>query len=122
DLNTPESYYRLAKTIESGNTYIVVPKSSSLALTNMNVDSVEPTDKRGLSGTPVKIDDDIITEPGIIQDNTRFIFNEQTSPDPGAYTSENGYTGYTMLSLVHGGLVAPSIMYRDSGSDDVASL
>ncbi|MFA1819989.1 endo-1,4-beta-xylanase [Virgibacillus oceani] len=122
DFNTPENYYRVAKTIESGNTYIVVPVNSSLALTNMNLDSVDPTGKRGLAGTPVTIDDDIIIEPELIQDNMRFIFNEQTSPDPGQYTSENGYTGYTMLSLVHGGLVAPSIMYRDLSSDDTAAL
>ena len=122
DLNTPENYYKLAKTIESGNTYIVVPVNSGLALTNMNVDSVKPSDKRGLAGTPVTIDDDIIIEPELIQDNTRFIFNEQTSPDPGQYTSENGYTGYTMLSLVHGGLIAPTIMYRDLSSDDTAAL
>lgn len=122
DLNTPENYYRLAKTIESGNTYIVVPVDSGLALTNRNVASVMPTGKRGLAGTPVTIEDDIIIEPELIQDNMRFIFNEQTSPDPGQYTSSNGYTGYTMLSLVHGGLVAPTIMYRDLGSDDTAAL
>lgn len=122
DLNTPENYYKMAKTIESGNTYIVVPVNSGQALTNMNVDSVKPTNKRGLAGTPVTIDDDIIIEPELIQDNTRFIFNEQTSPDPGQYTKENGYTGYTMLSLVHGGLIAPTIMYRDLSSDDTAAL
>lgn len=119
DLNKPQSYYRLAKTIESGKTYIVVSVDSGLALTNMNVETVEPTDKRGLAGTPVTIDDDIITGPEVIQDNTRFIFNEKTSPDPGTY---EGNTGYTMLSLVHGGLVAPSIMYRDLSNDDTAAL
>lgn len=122
DFNTPENYYQLAKTIESGHTYIVVAVNSGLALTNMNVDSVEPTDKRGLAGTPVTIEDDIIVGPEVIQDNTRFIFNERSSPDPGPYTNENGYTGYTMLSLVHGGLIAPSIMYRDLSNDDTAAL
>lgn len=122
DFNVPENFWRLAKTIASGKTYIVVSASSGLALTNRNVASVEPSNKRGLAGTPVTIDDDIITAPEVIQDNTRLIFNEQTSPDPGPYTKENGYTGYTMLSLVHGGLVAPSIMYRDSSSDDTAAL
>ncbi len=119
DLNKPQSYYRLAKTIESGKTYIAISVDSGLALTNMNVETVEPTDKRGLAGTPVTIDDDIITGPEVIQDNTRFIFNEKTSPDPGTY---EGNTGYTMLSLVHGGLVAPSIMYRDLSNDDTAAL
>ncbi|WHY63661.1 endo-1,4-beta-xylanase [Cytobacillus firmus] len=122
DFTVPENFWRLAKTIESGKTYIVVSANSGLALTNRNVASVEPTNKRGLAGTPVTIDDDIIIAPEVIQDNTRLIFNEITSPDPGPYTSANGYTGYTMLSLVHGGLVAPSIMYRDPGSDDTAAL
>lgn len=122
DFTVPENFWRMAKTIESGKTYIVVSASSGLALTNRNVASVEPSNKRGLAGTPVTIDDDIIIAPEVIQDNTRLIFNEQTSPDPGPYTKENGYTGYTMLSLVHGGLVAPSIMYRDSSSDDTAAL
>lgn len=122
DFNTPENYYRLAKNIESGNTYIVVPVDSSLALTNKSVSSVEPSGKRGLAGSPVVIEDDVIIEPELIQDNMRFIFNEQSSPDPGPYTSANGYTGYTMLSLVHGGLVAPSIMYRDLSSDNTAAL
>ncbi len=93
----------------------------------MNVPSVPVTDgvtnaKRGLAGTPVTIVDDRIVAPELIQDNTRFIFTERTSPDPGPYTSANGYTGYTMLSLVHGGLIAPSIMYRDLSSDDTAAL
>jgi GH35 family endo-1,4-beta-xylanase len=122
DFTVPENFWRLAKAIESGKTYIVVSASSGLALTNRNVASVEPSNKRGLAGTPVTIDDDIIIAPEVTQDNTRLIFNEQTSPDPGPYTKENGYTGYTMLSLVHGGLVAPSIMYRDSSSDDTAAL
>lgn len=122
DLSKPEDYYRLAKTIESGTTYIVVPVNTGSALTNRNVASVMPTGKRGLAGTPVTIDDDIIIGPELLQDNMRFIFNEQTSPDPGPYTDENGYTGYTMLSLVHGGLVAPSILYRDLGSDETAAL
>lgn len=121
-LNTKENYYRLAKTIESGNTYIVASVNSGLALTNMNVASVNPYGKRGLAGTPITIEDEIITEPELLQDNMRLIFNEQTSPDPGPYTSANGYTGYTMLSLVHGGLVAPSIMYRDLSSDETAAL
>ncbi|HWO74363.1 MAG TPA: endo-1,4-beta-xylanase [Bacillus sp. (in: firmicutes)] len=127
DFNTPEHYWRLAKTIESGKTYMVVSVNSGQALTNMNVPSVPVTDgvtnaKRGLAGTPVTIVDDRIVAPELIQDNTRFIFTERTSPDPGPYTSANGYTGYTMLSLVHGGLIAPSIMYRDLSSDDTAAL
>ncbi|MCM3762344.1 endo-1,4-beta-xylanase [Alkalihalobacillus oceani] len=127
DFNTAENYWRLAKTIESGKTYIVVSANSGLALTNMNVPSVPATGgvttaKRGLAGTPVTIEDDMIIAPELIQDNMRFIFNERTSPDPGQYTSENGYTGYTMLSLVHGGLVAPSILWRDLSSDDTAPL
>ncbi len=127
DFNTPENYWRLAKTIESGNTYIVVSVNSGLALTNMNVESVPATDgvtnaKRGIAGTPVTIEDDMIIAPELIQDNTRFIFNEKNSPDPGPYTNSNGYTGYTMLSLVHGGLVAPSILWRDFSSDMTAPL
>ncbi|RSL30677.1 hypothetical protein D7Z54_24585 [Salibacterium salarium] len=121
DLSTPESYYKLAKTIESGSTYIVVSDSGH-ALTNMNEEPVPPSEKRGLASTPVTIDDDVIVEPEVIQDNTRFIFDEKSSPDPGSYTSENGYTGHTMLSLVHGGLVAPSIMYRDFSDDDTVAL
>ncbi len=122
DLSKPENYYKLAKTIESGKTYIVVPVNSGQALTNKNEAAVNPSGKRGFAGTPVTIEDDIIVEPKLIQDNMRFIFNERTSPDPGQYTSANGYTGYTMLSLVHGGLVAPGIMYRDLGSDDTLAL
>ncbi len=127
DFNAPENYWRLAKTIESGKTYIVVSANSGLALTNMNVASVPATGgvtdaKRGLAGTAVTVVDDIITEPELIQDNMRFIFTESTSPDPGPYTSANGYTGYTMLSLVHGGLVAPSILWRDLSSDMTAPL
>ena len=126
DFNTPENYWRLAKTIESGKTYMVVSVNSSQALTNMNVPSVPATDgvtnaKRGLAGTPVTIVDDRIVAPELIQDNTRFIFTERTSPDPGPYTSANGYTGYTLLSLVHGGLVAPSIMWRDLSNGDMTA-
>ncbi|WP_052948825.1 endo-1,4-beta-xylanase [Mesobacillus campisalis] len=125
DFTAPENYWKLAKTIESGKTYMVVSVDSGLALTNKNVDSVLETGgnaKRGLAGTPVTIVDDIIVEPKLIQDNTRFIFNESTSPDPGPYTKANGYTGYTMLSLVHGGLVAPTILWRDLSSDMTAPL
>ncbi|MCI2256006.1 endo-1,4-beta-xylanase [Domibacillus sp. PGB-M46] len=127
DFNAPENFWRLAKTIKSGKTYIVVSVNSGLALTNKNVSSVPTTDgvtnaKRGLAGTPVTIEDDIIIAPKPIQDNMKFIFNERTSPDPGPYTSTNGYTGYTMLSLVHGGLVAPSILWRDLSSDNTAPL
>ncbi|KYD02696.1 Endo-1,4-beta-xylanase A precursor [Heyndrickxia sporothermodurans] len=127
DFTAQENFWRLAKKIESGKTYIVVSASSGLALTNRNVASVPETGgvtnaKRGLAGTPVTIADKIIVAPQLIQDNMRFIFNESTSPDPGPYTSANGYTGYTMLSLVHGGLVAPSIMWRDLSSDKTAPL
>lgn len=119
DFNAPENYWKLAKTIESGKTYMVVSSNSGQALTNKNVPSVttdgETTAKRGLAGTPVTIVDDIIVEPKLIQDNTRFIFKERTSPDPGPYTSAKGYT---MLSLVHGGLVAPSILWRDVNLND----
>ncbi|MBU8880906.1 endo-1,4-beta-xylanase [Bacillus sp. FJAT-29790] len=127
DFNAPENFWRLAKTIESGKTYIVVSANSGLALTNMNVATVPATGgvtnaKRGLAGTAVTIVDDIIIAPEQIQDNMRFIFTESTSPDPGPYTSANGYTGYTMLSLVHGGLVAPSILWRDLSNDMTAPL
>ena len=122
NFNKPENYYRLAKSIKSGATYIVVSAHAGRALTNMNVESVAPTGKRGLAGTPVTIESDRIIEPKLLQDNMRFIFNEQTSPDSGPYTTANGYTGYTMLSLVHGGLVAPSIMYRDLSNDETAAL
>lgn len=127
DFTVPENFWRLAKTIKSGKTYIVVSANSGLALTNRNVTSVPAIGgvtnaKRGLAGTPVTIVDDIIVAPELIQDNTRLIFNESTSPDPGPYTRENGYTGYTMLSLVHGGLVAPSILWRDLSSDMTAPL
>ncbi|SDM75367.1 Endo-1,4-beta-xylanase, GH35 family [Fictibacillus solisalsi] len=127
DFTVPENFWRMAKTIESGKTYIVVSANSGVALTNRNVTSVPATGgvtnaKRGLAGTPVTIVDDVIVAPKLIQDNMRFIFNESTSPDPGPYTSANGYTGYNMLSLVHGGLVAPSILWRDLSSDMTASL
>ncbi|WP_231687953.1 endo-1,4-beta-xylanase [Bacillus sp. FJAT-27251] len=123
DFTAPENYWKLAKTIESGKTYMVVSVDSGLALTNRNVASIPAAGGvRGLAGTPVTIVDDIIVEPKLIQDNTRFIFNESTSPDPGPYTKANGYTGYTMLSLVHGGLVAPSILWRDLSSDMTAPL
>ncbi|MFJ7640487.1 endo-1,4-beta-xylanase [Peribacillus sp. NPDC097225] len=127
DFNVPENFWRLAKTIESGKTYIVVSSNSSLALTNRNVPSIPATGgvttpKRGIAGTPVTIEDDIIKEPKQIQDNMRFIFKESASPDPGPYTKAKGYKGYTMLSLVHGGLVAPTILWRDLSNDDTAPL
>ncbi|KGR77943.1 endo-1,4-beta-xylanase [Ureibacillus sinduriensis] len=127
DFNAPENFWQLAKTIESGKTYIVVTVDSGLALTNKNVPSVQTNGdvnnaKRGLAGTPVTIEDDVIIAPEPIQDNMKFIFNERTSPDSGPYTIENGYKGYTMLSLVHGGLIAPSILWRDLSTDNTAPL
>lgn len=127
DFRHKKQYWKLAKSIESGKTYIVVSTNSGKALTNMNVATVPATGgvshaKRGLAATPVMIADDIIVEPKEIQDNMRFIFTEKESPDPGRFTKENGYTGYTMLSLVHGGLIAPSIMWRDVSEDNTAAL
>ncbi|NLY43233.1 MAG: endo-1,4-beta-xylanase [Clostridiaceae bacterium] len=127
DFNIPENYWKLAKTIETDKTYIVVSVNSGLALTNKNVATVPATGgvtnaKRGLAGTAVTIENDIIVAPNPIPDNIRFIFWERTSPDPGPYTKENGYTGYLLQCLVHGSSISPYIMWRDTSSDMTAPL
>ncbi len=126
DLDRPQSTWRAADAIEDGETYLVVAGDGATghALTHEGLDPVPAGDgvseeRQGYYSTPVVVDGDAVVEPAPVQDNTRWLFTEAESSDPGPYTSENGYRGFTMMSLVHGGLIQPFTIHRANDPDRV---
>ena len=122
DFSAPERYYRLADSIEPGKTYIIVSSATGKAFTHKALQPVPAggalTDsKAGYEATPVTVKDDIIVGPELIQDNIRFIFLPRESPDAGSYSG-----GFNLLSLVHGGLIQPFIIWREDVSTPTAGL
>jgi len=127
-LGTPKYVWKLTKgPLEPGKTYIIVSSNSGLALTHEGKSSIQAADgttstARGYFGTEVVIENDIITKTFVgsnkiespIQDNIRFWLKPLKHPNPGKYTEENGYIGFGLQSLVHGTLIEPFIIHRDS--------
>ena len=118
----PERYYRLADSIEPGKTYIIVSSATGKAFTHKALQPVPAggnltESKAGYEGTDVTVEDGIIVGPSLIQDNIRFIFLPRESPDAGEYSG-----GFNMLSLVHGGLIQPFIIWREDVSTPTAGL
>jgi hypothetical protein len=124
DLSTPESTWQPADSIEDFHAYVVVAHEHDMALTHEGLNPVPAGEglseaRRGYHGSPVVVEDDTLVEPEIVQDNTRWLFIETESSDPGPYTEANGYTGFTMMSLTHGGLVQPFDVHRENHPDRV---
>ncbi|MBR4132147.1 MAG: endo-1,4-beta-xylanase, partial [Oscillospiraceae bacterium] len=118
----PERFYRLADAIEPGKTYIIVSSATGKAFTHKALQPVPAggnltESKAGYEGTDVTVEDGIIVGPSLIQDNIRFIFLPRESPDAGEYSG-----GFNMLSLVHGGLIQPFIIWRENVSTPTAGL
>ncbi|WP_432570245.1 endo-1,4-beta-xylanase [Kineococcus sp. SYSU DK005] len=126
DLGRPQSTWRAADSIEGDETYLVVAgeDDAAQALTHEGLDPVPAGGgvseaRQGYYGTPVVVDGDAVVEPEPVQDNMRWLFTEAESSDPGPYTRENGYRGFTMMSLVHGGLIQPFTVHRADDPDRV---
>ena len=125
DLGRPQSTWRAADSIEDGKTYLVVAgDDTARALTHEGLNPVPAGEgvseaRQGYYGTPVVVEGDTVVEPEPVQDNMRWLFTEAESSDPGPYTSANGYTGFTMMSLVHGGLIQPFNIHRAEHPDRV---
>ncbi len=124
DFEAPESYYKLATSIEPGKTYIIVSSKTGKAFTHKALQPVPITDgdgislsKAGYEATEVTVENDIIVTPKLIQDNIRFVFLPRQSPDAGQYKD-----GYNLLSLVHGGLIQPFIIWRENVDTATAGL
>ncbi len=113
-----------------GKTYIIVSANSGLALTHEGRSTVTAADGttssvQGYFGTDIVTENDIITKTFVaankiespIQDHLRFWFKPLTHPNPGQYTAENGYVGFGLQSLVHGGLIEPFFIHRNSTTD-----
>ena len=127
-LGTPNYVWKLNKDpLEPGKTYIIVSSNSGLALTHEGRQSVEAADgttltARGYFGTEIVTENDIITKTLVaenkiespIQDHLRFWLKPLKHPNPGEYTEENGYIGFGLQSLVHGGLIEPFFIHRDA--------
>jgi GH35 family endo-1,4-beta-xylanase len=135
-LGTPTAYWKLNKDpIEPGKTYIIVSSGSGLALTHEGRSSVAAGNGitsavRGYFGTEIVTENDIITKTFVaqnriespIQDHLRFWIKPLTHPNPGPYTPENGYTPFGLQSLVHGGLIQPYFIFRNTGTANTLQL
>ncbi|WP_432495467.1 endo-1,4-beta-xylanase [Kineococcus gypseus] len=125
DLDRPQSTWRAAGSIEDDTTYLVVAgDDTGRALTHEGLNPVPAGEgvseaRQGYYGTPVVVEGDAVVEPEPVQDNMRWLFSEAESSDPGRYTEANGYTGFTMTSLVHGGLIQPFTVHRAEHPDRV---
>ncbi len=121
----PRSYYKLATEIVPGKTYIIVSSETGKAFTHKALqpvpvaegDGITLSGKAGYEATPVTVENDVIVAPELIQDNIRFILLPRESPDAGAYTD-----GVNLLSLVHGGLIQPFIIWREDVDTATAGL
>ena len=127
-LGIPNFVWKLNKDpLQPGKTYIIVSSNSGLALTHEGRSSVQAADgttstARGYFGTEIVTENDIITKTLVaenkvespIQDNIRFWLKPLKHPNPGKYTEENGYVGFGLQSLVHGGLIEPYFIHRDA--------
>ncbi len=124
-IDQPRSYYKLATEIVPGKTYIIVSSETGKAFTHKALqpvpteegDGITLTGKAGYEATPVTVENDIIVAPELIQDNIRFILLPRESPDAGEYTN-----GVNLLSLVHGGLIQPFIIWRENVDTATAGL
>lgn len=128
DLGRPQSTWRAADSIEDAATYLVVAgdDGTGQALTHEGLDPVPAGEgvseaRQGYYGTPVVVDGDTVVEPAPVQDNMRWLFTAAESSDPGPYTSDAGYPGFTMMSLVHGGLIQPFTIHRANDPDRVST-
>ncbi|GAB7189549.1 hypothetical protein NUM3379_02550 [Kineococcus sp. NUM-3379] len=125
DLGRPQSTWRAAEAIEDATTYLVVAgDDTGRALTHEGLNPVPAGDgvseaRQGYYGTPVVVDGNTVVDPEPVQDNMRWFFSEAESSEPGPYTSANGYRGFTMMSLVHGGLIQPFTIHRADHPDRV---
>ena len=122
DFSKPERFYRLADSIEPGKTYIIVSSATGKAFTHKALQPVPAgggltESKAGYEATQVTVRGDTIVAPELIQDNIRFIFLPRESPDAGPYSD-----GFNLLSLVHGGLIQPFIIWREDVSTPTAGL
>jgi len=127
-LGSPDFAWKLNKDpLVPGKTYIIVSSNSGLALTHEGRSSVAAADGttsavQGYFGTDIVTEFDMITKTFVatnriespIQDHLRFWFKPLTHPNPGPYTAENGYVGFGLQSLVHGGLIEPFFIHRDA--------
>jgi GH35 family endo-1,4-beta-xylanase len=126
-MGNPDYVWKLNKDpLVPGKTYIIVSSNSGLALTHEGRSSVAAaggttTAVQGYFGTDIVTENGIITKTFVaqnriespIQDHLRFWFKPLTHPNPGQYTAENGYVGFGLQSLVHGGLIEPFFIHRD---------
>ena len=127
---TKEKFWRIAKRIETGRTYMIVSTESAsqdkaYVLTNRTKPYVASVSPESLSRSPVTISGDILIPPlknsndtdgldvsGLAQDNLKFFFQEMQSPGSGPYATQ---MGHTIQCFIHGTNVYPMIVYRGNG-------
>lgn len=127
-LGSPDYAWKLNKDpLVPGKTYIIVSSNSGLALTHEGRSSVAAAGGttsavQGYFGTDIVTEFDMITKTYVaankiespIQDHLRFWFKPLNHPNPGPYTAANGYVGFGLQSLVHGGLIQPYFIHREA--------
>jgi hypothetical protein len=116
--------WRLAKSIESGKTYIVVSTATDKALANKRKPAVSGVAPRSLARMPVIVSDNTITfvpdggGVAVEQENLKFIFTDRTSVPPGRYAPPAKFAanqiGYTMQSYVHATAAYPQMMFMST--------
>ncbi|MDR2528332.1 MAG: endo-1,4-beta-xylanase [Synergistaceae bacterium] len=114
DSTKTEKAWRLAKTIRSGRTYVIVSAETDQALTNKSKVATTGVPV-SLSRTPVTVSGDILVFDGPEQENLKFIFEERTSSSPGQYADQ---TGHTLQCLVHATNAYPGVVFRGTIATD----
>ncbi|MDR0490598.1 MAG: endo-1,4-beta-xylanase, partial [Oscillospiraceae bacterium] len=124
DCTKTEKAWRLAKSIESGKTYIIVSTETDMALTNKSklATTGALASPVSLARSTVIVSGDILVfgdveYQGVVvdsmeQENLKFIFQERTSPAPGPYTQK----GHTIQCLVHATNAYPGIVFRGTAA------